>query len=131
MLKRTFFDLEDYMGVYAADLEACNLGDNDADLLLWPNYDGCTPDELVRKLFVAIRKFRTRSVWCLLDKYHVSPNSIDPQTGETALELATDLYEEHRDSSAYNMKPGLSCLRIIRMLRLKEGQCVTNQTSST
>ena len=122
------FYLDEYTGVYTSEYEYTNR--NDDEFLIWPNYDGMSEEELVKELFVAINRLRTRSVWCLLDKYNVPSDSVDPMTGETALDAIQRLYAKYNGKENPRSGYGLSCFRILRMIQLKEKQRVSNQTSS-
>lgn len=118
------FNLDDYTGVYTMEYE--DRDRDDEDLFIWPNYDGVPKEILVKKLFTAINKLRSRSVWCLLDKYSVPSDSVDPVTGETALEVTKRLYEKYNGEEMQWHGPGLSCFRILKMIQLKEKQRVSN-----
>lgn len=122
------FNLDDYTGVYTMEYEERDR--NDDDLFIWPNYDGVPKEILIKRFFNAINQLRSRSVWCLLDKYNVPSNSVDPVTGETALALIKRLYEKYNGHEMQWHGPGLSCYRILKMIQLKEKQRVSNQTSS-
>ena len=111
-------DLDDHMGMYISDLEQYNSDDD--ELLIWPDYNGHSREQLENDLYEAIMKHRSRSVWCLLDQYGISPHVFFQEVGKTAIQLSEYLYEQNKYVRSDGS--GFSFYRIRQMMRLKERQ---------
>ena len=113
------FDMDDYMGMYICGIESYEIHDD--QLLTWPDYSGHSNEELEHDLYDAIMKHRSRSVWCLLDKYGVRPDVFFKEEGKTAKQLATEQFEQYKETVLFH-GPGTSCYRILKMMQLKDRQ---------
>lgn len=114
------FDMDDHMGMYICGLEEC--GSKDDQLLIWPDYSGHSEDQLRQDLYDAIMRHRSRSVWCLLNRYGVRPDVFFDDVGKTAMQLAIEQYEQNKETTLRLDWPSLSCYRILKMMQLKDRQ---------
>ena len=112
-------NLDELMGMYVLDLE-CDTAD--INHFVWPYYYAEQQSDLEKNLFVAIEEMRSRTVWCLIDRYHIRPDVFSKTRGKTAIQFAMELYEKYKDDYSNNSAATYSSYRILKMLQLKEKQ---------
>lgn len=111
----TEINLDDYMGMYNLDLE---YRPEDSESFCWPYYYGPSDEVLNEELFKAIVKLHSRTVWCILNRYKVSPNVFLKKAGKTAIALAEEQYEKYIEEKRIGYYL-YSSYRILKMLQLK------------